>query len=195
VCICDEAASTNDLAKAAGLAGAPEGRVEWARRQTAGRGRQGRPWASDRPLGVWLSALVRPPWTAGQGGALALLGGLAVVEAVESLGLHGATLKWPNDVLVGARKLAGVLVETQVAGDRIDFAVIGVGLNVNQAAEDFPSQLREVATSLRQQGIPSTIEAAGEALIRALDRWYLRALADGPEAMARAWMARGGSLR
>ena len=133
--------STNDEVRVLAQAGAPDGLVLLAERQTAGRGRRGAAWFSPAGESLAFSVLVRPEEPKALWPRLALAAGLAVAEAVESFGLH-AGIKWPNDVWIGQRKVAGILVE---AGS--NFAVVGIGLNVNST--EFPREVSEIATSLR----------------------------------------------
>lgn len=137
----ETAASTNDEARILGQAGAPGGLVLLALQQTAGRGRRGAAWFSPAGESLAFSILIRPEEPKALWPRLALATGLAVAEAVESLGLT-AGIKWPNDVWIRNRKAAGILVE---AG--MDFAVIGIGINVN--TREFPAEVAEIATSLR----------------------------------------------
>lgn len=146
--------STNDRARVLAAAAAPPFSVVIAEKQTRGRGRGGRRWDSPAGLGLWMSVLLRP--AASEALRLApLLVGLAACRAVELVarGLS-ASLKWPNDVLLGGRKVAGVLCE--VAGE--EALVAGVGFNVKQRLGDFPAELRERAVSLEM--------AAGRAVSR-----------------------------
>lgn len=133
--------STNDEVRVLAQAGAPDGLVLLAERQTAGRGRRGAVWFSPAGDSLAFSILVRPDEPKVLWPRLALAAGLAVTEAVESFGLQ-AGIKWPNDIWIGQRKVAGILVE---AGS--DFAVIGIGLNVN--TNEFPPEVSKIATSLR----------------------------------------------
>ncbi len=133
--------STNDEVRVLAQAGAPDGLVLLAERQTAGRGRRGAAWFSPAGESLAFSILVRPEEPKALWPRLALAAGLAVAEAVESFGLQ-AGIKWPNDVWIGQRKVAGILVE---AGS--EFAVVGIGLNVNTT--EFPPGVSKIATSLR----------------------------------------------
>ena len=137
----DSVESTNDEVRVLAQAGALDGLVLLAERQTAGRGRRGAAWFSPEGESLAFSILVRPEEPKALWPRLALAAGLAVAEAVESFRLQ-AGIKWPNDVWIGQRKVAGILVE---AGS--DFAVVGIGLNVNST--EFPSEVAEIATSLR----------------------------------------------
>lgn len=142
--------STNDRARELALAGAPEGTVVVADGQTAGRGRRGRTWSSPPGQGVWCSLIVRPALRPWEWPRLVAWASLAVVRTVASF-VPGAAVgvKWPNDVLVNGRKVAGILLEVGKGSDGVPFAVVGIGLNVHQAPPDFPPALRERAGSLR----------------------------------------------
>ncbi len=137
--------STNTRARELAAAGAPHGTVVTAGEQSEGRGRQGRTWTAPPGKALLYSALVRPLEPRHM--LLPLAVPLAVAEAAEALapGLE-AGVKWPNDVLVGRRKLAGILIE---ARPQDGWAVVGVGLNLTIAADEFPEELRATATSLR----------------------------------------------
>jgi BirA family biotin operon repressor/biotin-[acetyl-CoA-carboxylase] ligase len=136
----ETAGSTNDEVRILGQGGAPGGLVLLALEQSAGRGRRGAAWFSPAGDSLAFSILVRPEEPKSLWPRLALAAGLAVAEAVESFGLP-AGIKWPNDVWIRNRKVAGILVE---AGR--DFAVVGIGLNVNTV--EFPAEVADIATSL-----------------------------------------------
>lgn len=132
--------STNDEVRQLAQAGAADGLIVLADRQTAGRGRRGAAWFSPAGESLAFSILVRPTEPKALWPRLALAAGLAVAEAVETFGLS-AGIKWPNDVWIGQRKVAGILVEAAA-----DFAVVGIGLNVNTTS--FPFEVSQIATSL-----------------------------------------------
>ncbi len=133
--------STNDEIRALALAGAADGLIILAERQTAGRGRRGAAWFSPVGESLAFSILLHPSESKALWPRLALAAGLAVAEAVESFG-PATGIKWPNDVWIGQRKAAGILVE---AGT--DFAIVGIGVNVNTT--DFPPEVAEIATSMK----------------------------------------------
>lgn len=187
-----ETESTNDDAKREASAGAPGGLVVVASHQTAGRGRQGRVWISPPGLGLYASIVIRPGWPAGDAAWLGVLAGLAVLDAVRELGAASARLKWPNDVLVGARKIAGVLVEPRIEAGRIDFAVIGIGLNLRHRRADWPAHLADLAVSLQQLGGCTDPETALGALCRCMQARYDRARAAGAASLLQAWEASCG---
>lgn len=154
--------STNERARELVADGAPSGTVVTAAEQSAGRGRQGRAWTAPAGKALLCSAILRPLSVAHR--LLPLAVPLAVCEAAEALGAGECRVKWPNDVWVSERKLAGVLIEARPP----DWAVIGVGLNVAIEPGEFPPELRETATSI---GGEASVEAALAALCKALDRW------------------------
>ena len=133
VVLFDEVGSTLDVAHALGERGEPAGTLVLADAQTAGRGRLGRSWRSDRGAGLWLTLLERPA-SAESLGVLAIRLALAVAPALDGFAGAATRLKWPNDVYVGEGKLAGVLVEARWRGPRLDWVAIGVGINVRPPA-------------------------------------------------------------
>jgi BirA family biotin operon repressor/biotin-[acetyl-CoA-carboxylase] ligase len=149
--------STNARARELAAAGAPNGTLVTAAEQSAGRGRQGRTWTAPAGRALLCSVLVRDPPA-----LLPLAAGVAVAEVVGS----EAQLKWPNDVLVGGRKVAGILVEGR---PQEGWAVVGIGLNVAVRGADFPAELRETAGTLGLE--PDAIEPTLSALLSRLERW------------------------
>lgn len=176
-------ASTNDEAARYARAGASHGTLVIAERQEAGRGREGRPWASP-PGGLYLSAVMRPPLPLADVPPMTLAIGIAVCDAARAFGAPAA-LKWPNDVLVADKKLAGVLVETQSQGGRLDSVIVGVGVNLGSV----PAEVAHRATALQ---IAREVFLAE--LVAQLERWVDRYVACGLESIIPAWterMARG----
>lgn len=159
--------STMDEAKALARKGAPEGTAVVAEQQTGGRGTQGRPWHGPAG-GLYLSFVLRG---LDDPRLLTLALGNAVADALEVAGVD-ARLKWVNDVLVGGRKVAGILVEGESVGPKIDFLVAGIGVNVNGHAHDFPPELREVATTVEDAlGCESCIPDLETLLLQCITRW------------------------
>jgi BirA family biotin operon repressor/biotin-[acetyl-CoA-carboxylase] ligase len=155
--------STNTVARELAAAGAPHGTVVTAGEQTAGRGRQGRSWTTPRDSALAYSAILRPLLP--RHSILPLAVPLAVCEVAETLRPNvSCKIKWPNDIHLGGRKLAGILIE---ARPQDGWAVIGIGLNLTIAEEEFPAELRERATSL----FPETTADPATALSEALTRW------------------------
>jgi BirA family biotin operon repressor/biotin-[acetyl-CoA-carboxylase] ligase len=143
-----ETSSTNDVARKQARQGGKSGFLVAASRQTAGRGRLGRVWESPPDRGLYVSILLRPDLSMTEAGKLTILSSLATVDAVEAVTGQRPQIKWPNDVVLRKRKLAGLLIETEPKGGRLAFAVIGIGLNVRQEAADFSPDVRSLATSL-----------------------------------------------
>jgi BirA family biotin operon repressor/biotin-[acetyl-CoA-carboxylase] ligase len=123
--------STMDEAKRLAEDGAPEGTLVIAEAQTAGRGRNGRAWLTPPGSALAFSLVLRPSLKAGDAARLTMLAGVAVGEAIEQTANVAAALKWPNDVLINGQKTAGVLIESALRGAELDFAVLGLGLNVS----------------------------------------------------------------
>ena len=141
-----EITSTNDELLNRGEAGAPEGTLLFAESQTAGRGQFQRPWSSATGLGLWFSLLLRLHINDATIPSLSAFAAVALVNTLRELGISDCRIKAPNDVLIGGKKVAGILVETRPG--RNPFAVIGIGLNVNHSREDFPEELQKSACSL-----------------------------------------------
>lgn len=162
--------STNDDAWDA-LASLGDGVAVVALEQTRGRGRAGRNWQQVPGAGLALSVALHLGCDVRQAGAIPLAAGLAVVRAAHALGVPAARLKWPNDVLVGGAKLAGVLCEVRRAPGGGEAVVIGVGLNVRHSSADFPEELRPNAVSLALAGAPAGVglEEAAAAVLNALE--------------------------
>ena len=163
--------STNQEAMQAAAAGEPEGCVFLAEEQTAGRGRGGHSWHSEKSTGLYCSMLLRPELSPADALPLSLAVGLAVHAAVEQVTGLRPELRWPNDLLLGGKKFAGILTEMNAEPTRVRYVVVGVGLNVNQ--ERFPAALEAEATSLRRESGRwwSRVELAA-ALLKSLDREY-----------------------
>jgi BirA family transcriptional regulator, biotin operon repressor / biotin---[acetyl-CoA-carboxylase] ligase len=164
--------STNTAAMAAAAEGAAEGSVFLAEEQTAGRGRGARSWQSARSAGIYCSVVLRPALPPSEVLVLALAAGLAVRAAIELVDARvKADLKWPNDVLIAGKKVSGILTEMNAEATRVRYIVVGIGINVNQAA--FPKELETEATSLQLATGSgwSRVELAA-ALLKSLDREY-----------------------
>lgn len=174
--------STNAEAKSLAVSGAPHGTVVVAEEQTAGRGRLGRAWVSPPGKSLLFSVLLRPTVRMADAHLLTVVAACAVAEAIESMTDLIVAIRWPNDLVIGKKKVAGIL--TEVAGDQdaVEWAVIGIGINVNVDDEDWSSTLRTTATSLKAAG-GKTIDRT-ELLVRVLLRLETRcqaALAHGFE--------------
>jgi len=170
--------STNDVAMRLGEADEPHGAIVIAEEQTAGRGRAGRRWISERSVGIHVTVLLRPPIAPAHAPLLTLVAGLAARDAVASETGMATDIRWPNDVILKGRKCCGILTEMRAEPDRIHFAAVGIGINVNQTK--MPEGLEEIATSLRMETerVHSRV-AVLERLLRNLDRYYNQFITEG----------------
>ena len=190
----DELPSTNDRAKELAEEGAGHGEVVIAESQTAGRGRRGRAWSSPSGKNLYLSVVLRPALPPQRAPELTLVASVAACDACRQAGVE-AGIKWPNDVLVGGRKLAGILTELSAEPDQVHWVVLGIGVNLNARADDFPGDLREIATSLaieRGQPVPRALFTA--ALLSSLEQWLDVHAAEGFAPIRAAWRERSVTL-
>jgi len=139
--------STNSVAMALAARGEEHGTVVVAEEQTAGRGRFGRVWYSEKSSGIYVSVILRPALAPSAAPVLTLMAGLAVHRAIETSTGLAADIRWPNDVLVSGRKVCGILTEMSAELDRLHAVVLGIGINVNH--REIPDELKPIATSLR----------------------------------------------
>lgn len=128
----------------------PEGTIVIAREQTHGRGRLGRSWSSSFGEGIWMSFLLRPEIKPENCSGLTLVVALSLAKALRELTGLNLLIKWPNDIVCNGKKIAGILTEMSAGDAKVDYVVVGVGINVN--TEHFPEEIREVATSLKLEG-------------------------------------------
>ena len=183
----DRVSSTNDLALRAASSRANEGLVVLAESQHQGRGRRGRSWSAPHGTSILMSFLVFPPELRGCLDGLTALGAVAVAEVVEKWTGFATQIKWPNDVRVQGKKLAGVLVEV----DRTGGVVIGIGLNVNLPRSELPDELADITLSMADL-TKKTLDRSEVVrdLIRRLDDWYHEELNDQSSQLAAAWKSR-----
>ena len=186
-------ASTNEVLYELALAGAPAGSMVLADFQTAGKGRLGRRWEAPAGTSLLFSLLFRPGWPAAQAAWLTMMAGLATAEAVAGLTGVVVGLKWPNDVMIhtadGWRKVGGLLLAGDVTGERVELALMGIGLNVNMLAAELPAEVATPATSLRlASGQPVARAALLGRLLGRLERLY--EAAERGESPRPGWEAR-----
>jgi BirA family transcriptional regulator, biotin operon repressor / biotin---[acetyl-CoA-carboxylase] ligase len=190
----DALPSTNDLAKELAEQGAVHGEVVIAETQTAGRGRRGRAWVSPPGKNLYLSVVLRPELPPQRATELTLLASVAACETLREAGIE-AVIKWPNDLLAGGRKIAGILTEMAAEPDRVHWVVVGLGINLNAGAEDFPPDLRDEATSaalVRGAVLPRALFTA--ALLARLEEWLERHALEGFAPVRETWRALSGTL-
>ncbi len=140
--------STNELAKELAREGAEDGTVVIAEEQTGGKGRLGRDWYSPGGEGLWFTTILRPPINPVDAAKITLVAAVAVASAVRELTGIEAGIKWPNDILVSGRKLAGILTEMSAEVDRVNYVAVGIGVNVNLDSAGLVEGLAETATSI-----------------------------------------------
>jgi len=182
------AESTNTVALELSPQEGPHGTVIIAEEQTAGRGRMGRVWYSEKRSGIYVSVLLRPPLSPAAAPILTLLAGIAAYEGVRSVTGLPVDIRWPNDLLVRGKKVCGILTEMQAELDRLHKVVLGIGINVNH--REMPEELRAIATSLAMEGGQrySRLQILA-ALLRELEHYYHLLLKDGNTAIIRRWVA------
>jgi len=180
--------STNRQAKALAAAGAPEGTVVIAEEQSAGRGRRGRAWFSPPRTGIYMSLILRPDIPPQEAPRFALLAAAAVAAAVRETTSLEVMIKWPNDILAGGRKMGGILTEASMEMDRVEYLVIGVGLNVNLNRREFPPELQSIATSIREEtGRPAGRILLTKRLLESLESTYHEYRREGFAPILKRW--------
>jgi BirA family biotin operon repressor/biotin-[acetyl-CoA-carboxylase] ligase len=190
-----ETSSTNDVVEKLARDGVAEGVVVLAESQTKGRGRLGRKWLSPPRKGLWFSVLLRPDLRPQAATQLTVAAATALVRAIEQQTDLRPEIKWPNDVLVHGKKVAGVLTELNAELDHIKYIILGIGVDVNVNASEFPADLRKLATSLKIESGHTFHRAELAALIlRELDRDYARIAQHQFGQVAEEWEARCSTL-
>src|SRR5216684_6392709 len=180
--------STNRVALELGHAGEPEGAVVVAEEQTAGRGRAGRAWHSERAAGIYVTLLLRPRLAPVQAPLLTMMAGLSTHAAIQAQTGLTLELKWPNDLLINGKKLGGILTEMHAEPGQVRFVIAGIGLNVNQ--EKFTGELGAIATSLRiETGKPQSRLELLVRLLREFENDYNQFLREGAASITKKFVA------
>lgn len=186
-----ETESTNESAFRMAEEGAPEGMVVFAEAQSRGKGRLGRRWESPPGVNLYCSVVLRPPLLPVQAVQLTFLSAVAVARAIERTTPLRPTIKWPNDVLIDGRKVAGLLNEMSAETDTVNFVILGIGVNVNMERHQFPADLRQPATSLLLAGGEAVDRIAfARRLLAEVDELYTAFRRDGYGAVRQEWLAR-----
>jgi BirA family transcriptional regulator, biotin operon repressor / biotin---[acetyl-CoA-carboxylase] ligase len=169
----EQTSSTNDIVEKLARDGVKEGVVVFAEAQTRGRGRLGRKWISPARKGLWFSVLLRPDLRPQAATQLTVAAATALVRAIREETDLAPEIKWPNDILIRGRKVAGVLTELSAELDHVKHLTLGIGVDVNLTASEFPTELRKSATSLRiEMGRLVNRADLAAAILRELDRDY-----------------------
>ena len=180
--------STNKRAKEIAAVGAAEGTLVVAEEQTQGRGRLDRHWFSPAGQGIYASVVLRPALPPSEATRLVLLAAVAVAETLISATGLKATIKWPNDVLVAGKKIAGILTELAMEMDAVDYMIIGLGLNVNIRADELPEDIRGRATSiLAETGNPFSRPLLLRHILESFENCYDQLMTSGFEPIMARW--------
>ena len=183
--------STNSKAYQLALNGAEEGEVVISESQEKGRGRLGRQWFSPPYLNLYLSVILRPKISPHQASLITLMAAVATADAIEKFSGLRPLIKWPNDILLRDRKVAGLLNEIHSETDRIHFVILGIGVNLNMDEKMFSKEIRTVATSLkREMGQTVSRKAFLQSLLQELEKWYSIFLEEGGAVILKAWRDR-----
>ncbi len=185
----EETTSTNDVIAHLARGGVKEGAVVFAESQTQGRGRLGRTWISPARKGLWFSVLLRPNISPQAATQLTVASATSLARAITMQTGIVPEIKWPNDILIKGKKVAGILTEMSAELDHLREVILGVGIDVNLEANDLPAPLRKIATSLRIE-TGQMVDRAGlaVAILRELDRDYERIQRGEFEAVAQEWV-------
>ena len=180
--------STNSMAYQLALQGAEEGEIVVAESQKKGRGRLGRKWFSPPLTNLYLSIILRPEIPPQQASLMTLMAAVATAGAIHKFSGLQPMIKWPNDILLKNRKVAGLLNEIHSEMDRIHFVVLGIGVNLNMDEKMFSKEIRSLATSLkREMGQSVSRKAFLQTLLEELERWYETFLKEGAPPILKAW--------
>ena len=191
----EKTTSTNDVVEKLARDGVKEGVVVFAESQTKGRGRLGRKWISPSRKGLWFSVLLRPELRPQSATQLTIMAATSLARAIRRQTSLVPAIKWPNDLLVGGKKVAGILTELQGELDRIKFIILGMGVDVNVALNEFPAEVRDLATSLRIETGASILRAElAVAILREMDDDYARICSGEFEAVADEWEERCSTI-
>jgi BirA family biotin operon repressor/biotin-[acetyl-CoA-carboxylase] ligase len=183
--------STMDVMARFAQDGVREGVVVFAETQSQGRGRLGRAWLSPARCGLWFSLLLRPAVRPQAATQLTIAAATAVARAIENAGPFKPEIKWPNDILLRGKKVAGILTELSAEPDQVRHVIIGIGVDVNVSSSAFPAELRRTATSLKiEAGQPIDRPALAAALLEELEADYARVIGGRFDAVVAEWERR-----
>jgi len=180
--------STNTQARELAREGAPEGTLVVAEAQSAGRGRKGRSWLASSGEGLLFALSLRPDMEPSRAALITLMTAVSVAEAlIQETGIN-ARIKWPNDILVGRKKLAGILTEMSMELDAVDYVIVGLGLNINTPADAFHDDIQEIATSvLAEAASPFSRISLLRAILSRFEAHYTTLSTQGPESILTRW--------
>ncbi|MCX5848892.1 MAG: biotin--[acetyl-CoA-carboxylase] ligase [Deltaproteobacteria bacterium] len=186
----EEIGSTNDEAFRLGSAGAPEGTALIAESQSAGKGRLQRSWHSPEGANIYTSIILRPDIEPAEAPQISILAGVAVAEVLNDYCPDKIKLKWPNDVLIDGKKVCGILSQVKTSASVVDFIVLGMGINVNINYNQFPEEIRGMATSLVvETGHKISRLELIISLYEKLTKWYMQLLQNGFGPIKERWLS------
>ncbi|MFC7320673.1 biotin--[acetyl-CoA-carboxylase] ligase [Halobacillus campisalis] len=188
----EEVDSTQDIVHQLAKQGKPHGTVVVADEQIKGKGRMSRPWHSPKGKGIWMSILLRPELSPVQAPQITLLAATVLAKVITSQSQLIPFIKWPNDILINHKKVSGILTEMQAEHDQIQYVAIGIGINLNQSAEEIPVDIRHKASSLRAESkeewnITSTIQE----ILKQFESTYDQYAAEGFNYVKEIWETYG----
>ncbi len=192
----DETVSTNTVLSRLAENGASEGTAVIADKQTGGKGRLGRKWISPPGMNLYISVLFRPAIPAWESPIFTFLASIALAETIKKTGIRNTVIKWPNDVQIDGKKAAGVLTEMEPKGERVDYIVVGIGVNINMTRGQIKQEMGETAkfaTSLKES-LGEDVDRAkftGDLLVE-LESWYQTFNRRGKSSIIKEWTERWG---
>ena len=181
--------STNNVAKKLADEGAPEGTIVVAEEQTGGRGHINRSFLSPFAKGVWFSLILRPNIPPMEVSKMTLLAAVAVARAIRHHGLTDCGIKWPNDILVKGRKMVGILTELNGSAEKVNYIIMGIGVNTGITAEDLSKDLQPIVTSFAREGVRVSRLALLETLLKEIEGLYQTVCRDGFAPVLAEWRA------
>ena len=183
----EKTVSTNEEAKRYAREGAEEGTIVVAEMQTGGKGRLTRKFESPFAKGIYFSLILRPTCPPMEAAKFTLLAAVGVCRGIRRMGLPDCGIKWPNDILVHGKKLVGILTEMSASMEKIDYIVVGVGINTGMKAEEFPVVFRDKATSFLMEGVEVSRKNLLAAILYELEEEYKLAVTEGFDAVLKDW--------
>jgi BirA family biotin operon repressor/biotin-[acetyl-CoA-carboxylase] ligase len=184
----DETDSTNIRAKDLAENGAVEGTLVIAESQSKGRGRKGRSWHTDKGEGIFLSLILRPKLTPSEVAIITLMTAVAMVEALKQVTDALPRIKWPNDLLINGKKICGILTELSTEMDAVNYIIVGLGININSKKENFPEEIKDIATSLHMEtGEEYSRKDITKRFLESFEKYYNILNKRGFETILTAW--------
>ena len=179
--------STNTMAKKLAETGVPEGTIVLAEEQTGGRGRLTRSFMSPFGKGIWFSLILRPTFLPMEVPKLTLLAAVAITKALHKMGLVDCGIKWPNDIMVGSRKLVGILTELNASMENVEYVIMGIGINTGITKKELPRELKKIVTSFAIENVPVSRKQLLQEVLMQLEQYYQMAEENGFKPILEEW--------